>query len=136
MGSTDRTCEESAEILSTPIEEDIVLPSKGYNLDFLDNLDDPNFNHFETKTAVKNQFEASEVVPSATQNEVAEVVQDQKASGVSDISSENKQSASKSEESTVAKKPKKTPMKPNMKKKKSPSPQKVVNTVEEENVED
>ena len=31
-------------------------PAKGYNLDFLDQLDDPSFNQFKTKTAVKNQF--------------------------------------------------------------------------------
>ncbi|XP_043206590.1 nascent polypeptide-associated complex subunit alpha, muscle-specific form-like isoform X3 [Amphibalanus amphitrite] len=29
-------------------------PSKGYNLDFLDNCDDPNFNPFATKSAVAN----------------------------------------------------------------------------------
>ena len=28
----------------------------GYNLDFLDQLDDPNFNPFATKTAVKAWF--------------------------------------------------------------------------------
>ena len=38
-------------------------PAKGYNLDFLNNLDDPNFNPFETKTAVKATFDSSE--PSA-----------------------------------------------------------------------
>merc|ERR1719457_450406 len=27
-------------------------PAKGYNLDFLDNLDDPNFNPFATKTNI------------------------------------------------------------------------------------
>ncbi|KAK7073519.1 hypothetical protein SK128_022754, partial [Halocaridina rubra] len=31
-----------------------VPPTKGYSLDFLDNLDDPNFNPFTTKTAVRN----------------------------------------------------------------------------------
>ncbi|XP_063882247.1 titin-like isoform X6 [Scylla paramamosain] len=31
-----------------------IPPSKGYNLDFLDNLDDPNFNPFASKTAVRN----------------------------------------------------------------------------------
>jgi len=50
-------------------EEDLpVPPAKGYNLDFLDQLDDPNFNPFETKTAVKNQFEASEYVPENTES--------------------------------------------------------------------
>merc|ERR1712130_89824 len=50
-------------------EEDLpVPPAKGYNLDFLDKLDDPNFNPFETKTAVKNQFEASECVQESTES--------------------------------------------------------------------
>ena len=49
-------------------------PAKGYNLDFLDNLDDPNFNPFETKTAIKDNFgtstataanEASSATPAA-----------------------------------------------------------------------
>ncbi|XP_066987596.1 transforming acidic coiled-coil-containing protein 3-like isoform X7 [Macrobrachium rosenbergii] len=31
-----------------------IPPKKGYCLDFLDNLDDPNFNPFATKTAVRN----------------------------------------------------------------------------------
>ena len=35
-------------------EEEVIIPSKGYNLDFLDNLDDPNFNPFASKTAVSN----------------------------------------------------------------------------------
>ncbi len=34
-------------------EEERVPASKGYNLDFLDNLDDPSFNPFQTKTAIK-----------------------------------------------------------------------------------
>jgi len=49
-------------------EEDTPAPpTKSYNLDFLDNMDDPNFNPFETKTAVKNNFEAS--VPGAVAEE-------------------------------------------------------------------
>merc|ERR1712223_2227563 len=49
-------------------EEDLpVPPAKGYNLDFLDNLDDPNFNPFETKTAVLNNFDSSAPV-SGSQN--------------------------------------------------------------------
>jgi len=32
-------------------------PKGAYNLDFLDNLDDPNFNPFETKTKVENKFD-------------------------------------------------------------------------------
>ncbi|XP_068208911.1 transforming acidic coiled-coil-containing protein 3-like isoform X3 [Palaemon carinicauda] len=39
----------------TESEEELPLPpSKGYNLDFLDNLEDPNFNPFATKCAVSN----------------------------------------------------------------------------------
>jgi hypothetical protein len=34
-------------------EEERVPAPKGYNLDFLDNLDDPSFNPFQTKTAIK-----------------------------------------------------------------------------------
>ena len=52
-------------------EEDAVkVPSKGYNLDFLDNLDDPNFNPFETKTSVVNKFEDSD--PTTLDRSVAE----------------------------------------------------------------
>ena len=37
--------------------QEMELPMKGgYNLDFLDNLDDPNFNPFETKTKVVELF--------------------------------------------------------------------------------
>jgi len=42
------------------VEEDVIPPAKGYNLDFLNNLDDPNYNPFETKTAVLNKFESSD----------------------------------------------------------------------------
>ena len=44
---------------STEADDQIVPPTKSYNLDFLDNLDDPNFNPFATKTAVKESFDAS-----------------------------------------------------------------------------
>ena len=37
-------------------EEDVPLPSKGYDLSFLDNLDDPNFNPFQTKSSVIEDF--------------------------------------------------------------------------------
>ena len=40
-----------------PEEELPPAPKGAYNLDFLDNLDDPNFNPFETKTKVENKFE-------------------------------------------------------------------------------
>ena len=38
-------------------EDEVKVPSKGYNLDFLDNIDDPNFNPFETKTSVVETFQ-------------------------------------------------------------------------------
>ena len=38
-------------------------PKGAYNLDFLDNLDDPNFNPFETKTKVENKFETKSDSP-------------------------------------------------------------------------
>ena len=45
-------------VISPPKEEPLPPAPKGaYNLDFLDNLDDPNFNPFETKTKVENKFE-------------------------------------------------------------------------------
>jgi hypothetical protein len=37
------------------MDDDIPIPSKGYNLNFLDNLDDPNFNPFKTKSSVGNE---------------------------------------------------------------------------------
>ena len=40
-------------------DEEIRIPTKGYNLDFLDNLDDANFNPFQTKTAVVDKFDDS-----------------------------------------------------------------------------
>lgn len=42
------------EVKSEPEEDLPIPPSKGYNLDFLDNLEDPNFNPFTTKTSVSN----------------------------------------------------------------------------------
>ena len=43
-------------------------PSKGYNLDFLDNCDDPNFNPFATKTAVANSPTGSPQLPRKVAN--------------------------------------------------------------------
>merc|ERR1739838_685096 len=59
----------------TKTEEEVRVPSKGYNLDILDNLDDPNFNPFETKTAVVDKFYDSTPVtenaePSVTDNKL------------------------------------------------------------------
>merc|ERR1719220_2739709 len=47
------------------IEEPPLPKSSGYNLDFLDKLDDPNFNPFETKAKVQNFDDA---LPSSTTN--------------------------------------------------------------------
>jgi len=38
-------------------EDSVPIPAKGYNLNFLDDLDNPNFNPFETKTSVTNNNE-------------------------------------------------------------------------------
>lgn len=47
--------EESPPFLPPPDPDDLpILPKKGYNLDFLDCLDDPNFNPFASKTAIRN----------------------------------------------------------------------------------
>merc|ERR1712154_580588 len=56
---TAKPAKEEATEEETKTEEEVRVPSKGYNLDFLDNLDDPNFNPFETKTAVVDKFEDS-----------------------------------------------------------------------------
>ena len=48
------------------IEDEPALPkSSGYNLDFLDKLDDPNFNPFETKVKVQN-FDPESPLPAAS----------------------------------------------------------------------
>ncbi|XP_068222816.1 uro-adherence factor A-like isoform X2 [Palaemon carinicauda] len=52
-------------------EEEIPLPKKAYQLDFLDNLDDPNFNPFATKTAVANSPEKNKVSNTAQKQETA-----------------------------------------------------------------
>merc|ERR1712168_455529 len=44
--STDKKSGESVTMSSTTEEEEDMPPAKGYNLDLLDNLDDPNFNPF------------------------------------------------------------------------------------------
>merc|ERR1719420_2491826 len=38
-------------------DEQVPVQSKGYNMDFLENLDDPNFNPFQTKTSIVNNFD-------------------------------------------------------------------------------
>jgi len=44
------------------LQDEVELPKKGYNLDFLDKLDDPNFNPFETDQIVAPQSETENVV--------------------------------------------------------------------------
>merc|ERR1712079_145078 len=55
-------------------EDEVKVPSKGYNLDFLDNLDDPNFNPFETKSSVENKFEDS--APVQIKEDIKEIKED------------------------------------------------------------
>jgi hypothetical protein len=63
-------------------EEQVPVPSKPYNLDFLDKLDDPNFNPFETKSSVVNNSEASPVqAASEGETEVEEEKEDRLAAG-------------------------------------------------------
>ena len=51
-------------------DEEPMLPKRGgYNLDFLDNLDDPNFNPFETKTKVSNNFSEDQPISNANRRE-------------------------------------------------------------------
>ena len=57
--NVEATAESKSEIMEQsekdPSEVEEPLPKRGgYNLDFLDNLDDPNFNPFETKAKVSN----------------------------------------------------------------------------------
>ena len=60
-----------------PEEESLPPPPKGaYNLDFLDNLDDPNFNPFETKTKVENKFETKSDSPPKIENVEKPVVEE------------------------------------------------------------
>ena len=40
-----------------PQEDEQPIPSKGYNMSFLEKLDDPNFDPFKTKTTVKNDLD-------------------------------------------------------------------------------
>ena len=58
-------------IMENDDEEQSMPPPKrgGYNLDFLDNLDDPNFNPFETKTKVSNNFSEDQPISNANQQE-------------------------------------------------------------------
>ena len=40
-----------------PQEDEQPIPSKGYNMSFLEKLDDPNFDPFKTKATVRNDLE-------------------------------------------------------------------------------
>merc|ERR1712106_555494 len=111
-------------------DEDLpVVPAKGYNLDFLDQLDDPNFNPFETKTAVKNQFEASEYVQESTESNVKNSVGETN-SAVSNTSEEKtpKEVASTASDAQVDNNTEKT--------KPAAKPKKPVEPVEDANDED
>ena len=123
-------------------DEDLpVVPAKGYNLDFLDQLDDPNFNHFETKTAIKNQFEASEYeqestesVPetnSAVSNTSEEKTPKEVASTASDAQVDNN-----IEKTKPAAKQRKPLIRRNIKPKKPVEQKKPVEPVEDANDED
>merc|ERR1719186_2429492 len=50
--------------------ESPVPVAKGYNMDFLDKIDDPNFNPFETKTGIKENFAVT--VPATSQTNVVD----------------------------------------------------------------
>ena len=71
--------------------EDIVpVPTKGYNLDFLDQLDDPNFNPFETKTSVAEKFDDSEPQPEALKEESTSLNNNQNKVNIEENKNEEK----------------------------------------------
>merc|ERR1712106_1245728 len=92
-------------------------PSKGYNLDFLDQLDDPNFNPFETKTAVVNNFDENQPITEASElsqeNEnIVKVIKEENKEEKTEEKTEDKKEKTKED-----KKPKKAlPPKPWLKK--------------------
>ena len=109
-------------------EEEVKVPGKGYNLDFLDNLDDPNFNPFETKTAVIDKFEDSAPVNSSQEAPVVETEVKEEVKEVPVAADKPKE---------VKKKPAKTlPPKPWLKKKASKPVVEEVKTETEEEVAD
>merc|ERR1712106_972959 len=65
MGSEPEPPAESEPVIES--DDVIPVPSKGYNLDFLDQLDDPNFNPFETKTSVVNNFDENQPITEASE---------------------------------------------------------------------
>ncbi|XP_050715124.1 transforming acidic coiled-coil-containing protein 2-like isoform X9 [Eriocheir sinensis] len=69
--NNNRVEEKEEKVVSQVQEEDADLPippSKGYNLDFLDSLDDPNFNPFSSKTAIRNSPPSSGAAFPASQD--------------------------------------------------------------------
>merc|ERR1712142_1230571 len=101
-------------------DEDVIpVPTKGYNLDFLDKLDDPNFNPFETKTAVKNQFDATESIP--VQEEVGENKENiLNTTSTTEVKKSEEDAKTVPEEKKVEKVKKPLPKKPWLKAKKKP----------------
>merc|ERR1712128_43603 len=100
------------------IESDDVIPvpSKGYNLDFLDQLDDPNFNPFETKTAVVNNFDENQPITEASElsqeNEnIVKVINVENNSEEKTDTSKEEKKEEKTEEKTEDKKEKTKPKK-------------------------
>ena len=82
-------------------ESEMALPKKGYQLDFLDNLDDPNFNPFATKTSVMNSPNRSkeDAKPPAEKSEekTAELcVQDEKKACEQESTKKRPEESSKS----------------------------------------
>lgn len=91
-GQTEASLEEVAGNLGTGFvkadeEDDVIVPKKGYNLEFLDNMDDPSFDPFSTKAAVTNSpdKEKSEVVANSVTKERQSDCLD-KSGGIIDIS--------------------------------------------------
>merc|ERR1711915_109317 len=67
-------------------DDSIPVPSKRYNLGFLDKLDDPSFNPFASKTSIKDTFETT--VTNASELSEKKVPEDLKI--ISETGSENK----------------------------------------------
>ena len=78
---------------TVPIEEDPmpIPPAKGYNLDFLDNLDDPNFNPFATKTNIVDDVskatpEKAKTPPKVVEDLPIREATPEKSSNISNVS--------------------------------------------------
>jgi len=81
-------------------EDEPLPPAKGYNLDFLAQLDDPNFNPFETKTAIKDNFGFTDDAPTLPGNKVKDTPP--KIEVKVAVDSESKPEENKSEEKKPA----------------------------------